>query len=239
MTAPATAPTTQTLSNIITNLDATPIVRARAGRGAPGRLLRQSATITPTASQAVSVLNRMCRVPSNAVINRVSILLDAAATTLTGNVGVWYSDDVDDGTSGINAGNLTAISCAFFCYQLAMATFGALPGTNPSNTVGLGGGPIEVTFANSTGAMTDGQYLPSNSRLPLWQAVANNLALQTTPVGAFCSSSQQPHFGTASAGGSVYVRSDDPGGYFDICLQLTTTGSAANVAVTMFVDYAI
>lgn len=239
MTAPATAPTTQTLSNVITNLDATPIVRARSGRGAPGRLIRQQSTITPTASQATSVLNRMVRVPSNCTVTRVALLCDTPPTTLTGNVGVWYSDLTSDGTSGVNAGNLTAISSAFFAYQLAMATFAAVPGTDPSNTVGLGGGPIEITYANSAGAMTDGQYIPSAGNQMLWKAIANSLALQTTPVGAFTSSSSQPHFLTASAGASVFVRSDDPGGFFDICLQLSSTGSGANVAVTLFVDYVI
>jgi hypothetical protein len=85
-------------------------------------------------------------------------------------------------------------------------------------------------------AFTDANYIPSQSNNPIWLAIANLLALQTTPVGAFTSSSQAPHFQTASAGGSVYVRSDDPGGYFDIGVQLTSPGSAANQPFTMYVD---
>lgn len=244
MTAPVTAPTTATTSDVLANLDSTPVVRASPGRGL-GRLLTLQATITPTASQAVSVLNRMIRIPSNSIVRRVAVLLDAAATTLNADVGLWYSDSTTDGTSLVNAGNLTAISSAFFAYELKLGSFyPAGSGANPQlfskptdgTTIAASFGPVDITFANANGAMTDGQYLPSQSYLPIWQAVANNLALQTTPVGAFTNSAQAAHFNTASAGGSVYVRSDDPGGFFDICMQLTTTGSAANVKVTMFAD---
>lgn len=235
MTAPATAPTSAVKSNVITNWDASPIVRPGAGSGGFSVLQRAQATITPAASQATSVLSRLVRIPSNAVVTRVAIILDAAATTLTGNVGLWYSD-ANDGTNVTNIGNLTAISSAFFAYQLAMATFADVPGTDPANVIGLSA-PVEITFKASGQALTDANYVPSQSNNPIWQAVANLLALQTTPVGAFTSASQAPHFATASAGASVYVRSDDPGGFFDICLQLTTTGSGANVAVTTYVDF--
>jgi hypothetical protein len=236
MTSPVTAPTTATNSAIITNLDATPIVRGTSGQGAPGRMIRMQGTITPTASQATSVLNRLVRIPSNASVQRVSIITDTAPTTLTGNVGLWYSDDTRDGTSVINAGNLTAISSAFFCSALAMATFLYLPGTDPANVIGLSA-PVDITYAAQTLLFTDANYVPSQSNQPIWKAVANLLALQTTPVGAFTNSTIDQQFGTASAGGSVYVRSIDPGGYLDVCLQLTTQGSSANVKVTCFVDY--
>ena len=235
MTAPVTAPTTQVKSTIITNLDATPPVRGTSGQGALGRVVRYQSTMTPTASQATSVLMRFIRIPSNCIVSRVGIILDAPATTLTGNIGLWYSD-TSDGTGLLNQGNLTAISSAFFAAALVMATYAYVPGTDPANVVGLSS-PVDVTFANSGGAYTDGQYLPSQSANPIWQAVANNLALQTTPVGAFTKSSiGTPDFTTASAGGSVYVRSTDPGGFFDIGLQLTSTGSSANVKTTMYAD---
>jgi hypothetical protein len=238
MTAPATAPTTATKSTVITNLDATPPVRATAGKGGFGILHRAQGTITPAASQATSVLNRMVRIPSNAVVTRVSIIADAAATTLTGSVGLWYSDSANDGTSILNQGNLVAISSAFFAATLAMATYAYVPGTDPAATIGLSA-PVDISFANSGGAYTDGQYLPSQSALPIWQAVSNSLVLQTTPVGAFCLATGGPSgaFTRASAGAVVYVQGTDPGGFFDICIQLTSTGSAANVAVTLFADF--
>lgn len=238
MTAPVTAPATETKSSVITNLDATPPVRATYGGGGAGRLTRLVGTITPTASQATSVLNRLVRIPSNCQVHKVAIILDSAATTLTGNIGLWYSAAATAGGDGGNIGNadnLTAISSAFFCSALAMATFCYVPGTDPANTVGLSA-PVDITFAASGLAFTDANYVPSQMGNPIWQAVANLLALQTTPVGAFTSSSQAAHFNTASAGASVYVRSDDPGGFFDIGLQLTSTGSAANVKVTLLVD---
>lgn len=247
MTTPATAPTSSAKTTVITNLDAQPIVRPAGGPYNMSRLQRIIGTITPGASQATSVLSRLVRIPSNGIIQRVAILLDAAATTLTGNVGLWYSDSAYDGTSIINQGNLTAISSSFFAYELVMAAFypaqsgAAGHATEPGDgtVVQLGQGPVDITFANAGGALTDGQYLPSQSNFPIWQAVANSLALQTTPVGAFTNSTQTNVFNTASAGGSVYVRSVDPGGFFDICLQLTSTGSVANVKTTLFVDIAV
>jgi hypothetical protein len=117
-----------------------------------------------------------------------------------------------------------------------MTTFTYLIGTDPANVIGLSA-PVDITFAASTLAFTDGNYIGSQSGYPLWQAIANLLALQTTPVGAFTSTSQAPHFNTVSAGGSVYVRSDDPGGFFDICFHATSTGSATPKPFTMFVDF--
>lgn len=235
MTAPVTAPTSSVKSNIITNLDATPPVRWGLNGG--GRLVRLVSTIKPSASQATSVLSRLVRIPSNCLVHKVAIILDAAATTLTGDVGLWYSDAYD-GTASLNVGNLTAISSAFFAYELAMATFAYVPGTDPANVVGLSS-PVDITFSAATLALTDGNYVPSLMSVPIWQAVATQLAAITTPVGAFTNTSQAPHFMTASAGGSVYVRSDDPGGFFDIGLQLTSAGSAANVNVTTLVDIVV
>ncbi len=113
--------------------------------------------------------------------------------------------------------------------------------TKPSDgtTIASSIGPVSLTYANANNAdsVTDGVYLPSQSNLPIWQAMANSIALQTTPTGAFTvATGPQPHFATASAGAVVYVRSDDPGGFFDIGIQYTTTGVTTNQKLTMFVD---
>ncbi len=234
MTAPVTAPTTAVKSNVITNLSAGNVVRSSAGAGGPGRINRMVATITPGASQATSGLLRMVRIPSNAIVQKVAVIFDALPGTTIFDCGLWYSDNANDGTSPINAGNLTAISSAFFASVLTATTYTYVPGTDPAG-VGVSA-PVDITFAACTLAFTDANYVPSQSVYPIWQAVANLLALQTTPVGAFTKTSQQAHFNTASAGGSVYVRSDDPGGFFDIGIQYTTTGVTANQPLTMFVD---
>ena len=160
-------------------------------------------------------------------MQKVLIATDTHATTLTGSVGLWYSD-ANDGTSLLNQGNLTAISSAFFIDTFAMATFLYQPGTYPSNNIGVTA-PVEVTFGNQTGTNYDGVYLPSNSNVPVWQAVYNALVAvgTTNAAGAF----------TSSAG--VISVTKDPGGFFDIGLQLTSTGSSANVKVTMWVDLAV
>jgi hypothetical protein len=235
MTAPVASPTTATNSGFVANLDATPLPIRNSFGASGGRLVRFVGTITPTPSQAVSVLNRLVRIPSNLIVHKVAIILNNPATTLTGNIGLWYSD-ANDGTALANQGNLTAISSAFFASALPLATFAYVPGTDPAAIVGLSS-PVDCTFAASGLAFTDGNYVPSQMTNPIWQAVANLLALQTTPVGAFTlPSGPQAHFEAPSAGGVVYVRSDDPGGFFDIGLQLTAPGSVANQKVTCLVD---
>lgn len=238
MTAPATAPTTSTKSTAITNLDASPVVRANAGAGSVGVVGRQYGTAVAPINMATSNMLRLVRVPSNAIIQCVRLMLDTApSTSLTGALGVWYSDGTSDGTSLVNQGNLTAISSAFFMAATVITTWNTPSGTA---TVTNAGAPVDVTFANAAGAYTDGQYIPSQAYLPLWQAIANSLALQTTPVGAFTKSAIDSNFGTASAGGSVYVRSTDPGGYFDICYQETTTGvNTGAINMSCFVDFIV
>ena len=236
MTAPDTAPTSSVKSSIITNLDASPRVITTSGAGATGRYVRRIGVYTPAAAQATSVLARLVRIPSNAVVQSVAVLFDASVTTFTFNCGLWFSSNTNDGTSQGNAGNLTAISSAFFAYQIVGAGFyNAQSGaaghtTNPTDgtTIQMADTFVDITFANAGGAMTDGQYLPSNSNLPIWQAVYNNLLLQGTnganAVGAFTSAT------------GVFSVTTDPGGFFDVCIQLHATGSAANQKFTMRVD---
>jgi hypothetical protein len=246
MTAPATAPTTAVKSNIVTNLDATPIVRPSAGSGGFGRVQRAIARITPAASAATSVLHRMVRIPSNCIVNKVAVLFDTAAGSsgFIGNIGLWYSD-AQDGTSLVNVGNLTAISSSFFAYQFNMQNFypsvtsGVFTKPSDGTTIASAINFVDLTFGNAAGALTDGQYLPSQSGLPIWQAVSNSLALQTTPVGAFTATSLNGQFTVASAGGSVYVQGQDPGGFFDVGVQLTTTGVTANQVFSMMVEITV
>ena len=237
MTAPATAPTTSVKSTVITNLDASPLVRANAGSGSFGRVQRNVGIAALAINAATSTLTRLVRIPSNCIVQSVKLILDTApSTSLQGALGLWYSDSTGDGTSAVNQGNLTAISSAFFMPSTVITTWN----TVNVATVTTAGAPVDVTFMNIAGAYTDGQYIPSQCQNPIWKAVANSLALQTTPVGAFTNSAIDTHFQTASAGASVYVRSDDPGGYFDICYQETVTGvNTGAVNITAFVDIVV
>jgi len=210
-------------SSIITNLDATPPVRATAGQGADTRLMMKEGTITPGASAATTNYFPIIRVPTYAIIKRLEVVLDAAATTLTGSLGLIFSD-ANDGTSAnyqSSTNTPSIVSQSFFAYQLAMATFCYVVGTDPSNTIGISA-PVDVTFANSGGnSVTDGYYVPSSSTLPLWQA------LSTGPGKA-----------TSGTSPSAFVScATDPGGFFDVTLFITTTGSAANVKTTCRVWY--
>src|SRR5258708_7026279 len=119
MTAPVTAPTTNAIkSGVITNLDASPIVRPSVGQ-VGGGVQRYISTATPAASQATSDLIRMVRIPSNAIVQKVALLFDTAPGSSGAilDIGLWYSDSSTDGTGTTNVANLTAISSAFFAYQ--------------------------------------------------------------------------------------------------------------------------
>ena len=210
-TTPVTAPTSAVKGTVITNLDATPPVRATAGMGGPGRLQRQVAVNSFSINQATTVLTRFVRIPSNAMIQSVKIVLDAApSTSLVGNWGLWFSDTAD-GTTTPNQGVLTAISSAFFADTITFTTF------NVGVTTPFA--PVDITFGNSGGTNYDGVYLPSQAVNPIWQAVYNSLVgLTTNATGAFTTASGQHYI---PSGGSTM---GDPGGFFDIGCQLTSTG---------------
>jgi hypothetical protein len=225
-TAP-TAPTTATKTTVITNLDALPAVRPTAGQGGATVVYRSVGVGTIAINQATSALSRLVRIPSNAIVQSVKIVLDAApSTSLVGNFGLWFSD-ANDGTSAANQGNLTAISSAFFADTITITTF------NVGVTTPFA--PVDITFGNSGGTNYDGVYLPSQAINPIWQAVYNSLVgLTTNAAGAFTTASGQHYIpGGASTMG-------DPGGFFDICFQATSTGvNTSAVKILCIVDHMI
>ena len=225
-TAP-TAPTTNVKGTVITSLDATPPVRTTAGSGAPSGVYRVVGVNTFAINHATSALVRFVRIPSNAIVQSVKVALDAApSTSLVGNFGLWFSTG-DDGTSVSNRGNLTAISSAFFADTITFTTF------NVGVTTPFA--PVDITFGNSGGTNYDGVYLPSQAVNPIWQAVYNSLVgLTTNAAGAFTTASGQHYIPN---GGSTMT---DPGGYFDIGCQLTSTGvNTSAVKALVICDYVI
>ncbi len=228
-TTPVTAPTSAVATAVITSLDATPAVRTTAGQGAPAIGYRILGTNSFSINQATTVLTRFVRIPSNAVISSVKVVLDAApSTSLIGNWGLWFSDALD-GTSTSNKGNLTAISSCFFADTITFTTF------NVGVTTPFA--PVDITFGNSGGTNYDGVYLPSRAIQPVWQAVYNSLVgLTTNATGAFTTASGQHYIG----GNVPDSTMGDPGGYFDICCQLTSTGvNTSAVKALLICDYSI
>lgn len=105
--------TTEALkSAVITNLNATPPVRATTGTGAAGMLRSVDGTLTATTGKTTGSVYRMVRVPSNAKVKHVFACLDAAVTTFDADIGLYYSDNTQDGTQATLQG--TVISAAFF-----------------------------------------------------------------------------------------------------------------------------
>lgn len=79
-------------SSVITNADATPLVRSNA-RVAAGVLREAIGTAQATASASIGSTYRLCRVPSNARISEVALSCDAFDTTGTTDIGVYQTAD--------------------------------------------------------------------------------------------------------------------------------------------------
>lgn len=86
-------------STALTNLDASPPVRATSGAGgAEGglRFVDGKATFADTKTSGSTYA--MVRVPSNAVIKRIRACIETAVTTFTVDIGVYYSTGPDTPT---------------------------------------------------------------------------------------------------------------------------------------------
>lgn len=214
-------------SDGVTILDATsPTTRQSAGRGGAGRVVNMRGSIATTTNDATTIVYRMVRVPSNSFVNSVKLgveLNGATATTLTLNIGLYYSDAASpgDGTSAINIANATAISDSFFAFHYDAHT----QVTNSSMT--------DLTFQNLTGnSVTDGFYVPTASKYQLWDAVQNGgFGRVAGTAGQGYSSGSTAPWTTPANGGTILAAPGDPGGYVDICIR---PSSAVNVSAVVW-----
>lgn len=111
-------------SAAITNSDATPPVANTIGQGAPGNLrsIDGSCAVTSGVTAAGATTYQLCRIPSNAKVKSVKLWLDAASTTITGDVGLYYSTDHDGGAEHpAVAGLPVVIDADFFSSAVALA----------------------------------------------------------------------------------------------------------------------
>lgn len=143
-------------TTVITNLDASPPLRPTSGFGGSGRVEHVDGVITTTTGKTSGSTYRMARVPSNAIIKDIKAWLDAAATTLTGDIGVYYSS-AGDGTSTGNTG--LVIDADFF-----------------ASAVALGAVVTKTEYSTESGT-----YTGAKRKQPLWQAVG----LTADPGGFF------------------------------------------------------
>lgn len=212
------------LSDVITSIDNNPQYRPGAGVGGLGRRVSLLGNYAAGATDASTIIYRMVRVPTNAIIKKVEVTLDlqgGTATHFQGSVGLYYSDNANDGTPLLSVASATAVSASFFAKALDMHTF-----ITQTNTVGTGQF-TDITFANATGtSATDGFYVPSASNYPLW------LALTSGGYQGVLTATGQPESGytanwaglgaVSSTTNPFYKISQDPGGFLDICFQITT-----------------
>jgi hypothetical protein len=217
--------TTFTKSDLITELDALPQYRPVAGQGLAGRLMSAEAVVSVGATDATTVVYRMVRLPSYAIIKKVEHALEldgGTATTFTGSIGLYWSDNTvnTDGTPTLKVGSATAISASCFAYQLACASHTPAAGLT------------DVTFRNVTGnSVTDGYYRPGMTNMPIWLALTSG---ENVPP-AYNSATNQPnnaYTATFSGTGAIsstsndwYKLTQDPGGMIDVCFNPTTTNS--------------
>lgn len=135
----------------ITDLDASPMVVHTIGEGAPGfeKVVTGSAAVTSGKTSGSTY--QLVRIPSNAKVKKVELWLDVAGTTITGDIGIYYSTSTQDGTRSDLQG--TVINADHFGSAVALATIVT---------------PTEYTFEATT-------YLGVDLDKPLWNTSASGL----------------------------------------------------------------
>lgn len=150
--------TTEALkSTPITNLDASPPVRSNVGAGAVGRLERVSGYITVTDTKTAGSTYQMVRIPSNCYVKDVRVSVDVTVTTLTCDIGLYYSTGVD-GTQPSLRG--TEVDADFFASAVDLKTKTS--------------GPVSQMNESAT-------YTAAKRQQPIWQAAG----LTSDPGGFF------------------------------------------------------
>lgn len=90
-------------STSITNLDTTPPVENTRGSGAPGGVQYVDDFVTAVAADAAGSTYKFVRVPSNAIVKRVTIESEAQGAGKI-NLSVYYSSSTVDGTPSSKQG---------------------------------------------------------------------------------------------------------------------------------------
>ncbi len=150
-------------STYITGLDATPPLRGRSGVGAVAAIqyVHAVAHVTSGVTASGASYYRMVRVPSTVKVKRIQMWLDVSGTTITGDVGIYYSDAPNlDGTQNVNTG--LVINADHFASAVALAAIVLVP--------------LDVTREATT-------FLGADMELPLWNTASSGLTVD--PGGFF------------------------------------------------------
>lgn len=171
-------------STAITNLDASPPVRATSGQGGEGYLcnIGSGAVSFPDASTTGDKY-LMVRVPSNAVVKHLWFGQDASNTTFAIDVGIYYSDLAGDNTGSESGDGGTAYAAAFVASNYDAHTQAA---------------PVDLWNKKTTG----GSVTAAMRNQPLWQAASSGA---TQDPGGFFDIVIVPH---AAVSGTVVAYLD-------------------------------
>lgn len=141
--------TTETVkSAAITSRDASPPVRTTAGKGGDYNPIMVDATVAVANGVTSPSKYLMARIPKNAFVKKVEAWLDAASTTITGDIGIYYSDDSRDENAITRGLAGTVINADHFASAVALAAVVT---------------PTEYTFEATT-------YLGADTRDEVWKA---------------------------------------------------------------------
>jgi hypothetical protein len=150
-------------SAAITNYDARPPFRPTSGQeGGGSHIIDAVGIVGPTTDGATTGgILRAVRIPSNAIVRSVEVCQKAATTTASFDIGLDYSDSLNDGTVQGNYVAGTPLNDDFFA--AAVDTHALVEFT-------------DETFQNA-------DYLPTDSVNPVWQA--SGTGLTSDPGGFF------------------------------------------------------
>lgn len=210
-------------STFIGVLNSQPISMLTAGEGAPAVLRRLTDTVQPTASGLGSIGStyRLCRFPTSAKVKRVILDLGGVDTNVAAtakfDVNVAFSDSLFDGTSPAFTPNNGLTEATALCIPTTALT-GAVTSITAYSAPNLIFG--QVTASNS-GVAKNNQDVTWNGSLAGWAYNGINL-----PMWDF--------LGFVNSQGSA----QDPAGYFDILLRLTTAAATpASAPINVQVDF--
>lgn len=168
-------------STAITNLDASPPVRATAGQGGSGYLKNiGSGSVSFPDTSTTGDLYLMVRVPSNAVVKHLWLETSASNTTFALDVGIYYSDLASDETGPDMGDQATAYNASLVASNYDAHTLAA---------------PVDLWSTKTTGT----SITLAMRNQPLWQAASSG---QTLDPGGFFDIVIKPHAavsGTVSA----------------------------------------
>jgi hypothetical protein len=146
-------------SAAITNLDASPPVANTKGNGGPGSVQLVDGYVTAVASDAAGSTYKLCRVPSNCYVKRLTLASEAQGAGKI-NLSVYYSSSANDGTQPSLQGIIVPTTGdQFFASDIDLAS-----AVNPT----------DVTNES-------GNYTPDKRAKRLWDA----LGLTSDPGGFF------------------------------------------------------